>query len=164
MKKRVLGVLASVMIAGACFSQNKFPSTGSAAICTTTPNTSAALEIKSTTKGLLISRMTLAQRNAIPSPAKGLLIYQISNETGFYYYDGIKWKPLTGVNGANITLNNLTSPTAINASLLPGTNNAFNLGSSGFKWDAAYINQIHFGDGTVQSTASIGISGSAGEI
>jgi PKD repeat protein len=40
-----------------------------------TPDTSAALEIRSTQKGLLIPRMTTAQRNAIPSPATGLQIY-----------------------------------------------------------------------------------------
>ncbi|MEI6764801.1 MAG: PKD domain-containing protein [Bacteroidota bacterium] len=38
-------------------------------------DTSAMLDIKSTTKGLLIPRMTIAQRNAIVLPANGLLIY-----------------------------------------------------------------------------------------
>ena len=35
-----------------------------------TPDNSAMLDIKSTSSGLLIPRMTLAQRNAISSPAQ----------------------------------------------------------------------------------------------
>ena len=40
-----------------------------------TPDTSAALEIRSTQKGLLIPRLTTAQRNSIVSPAVGLQVY-----------------------------------------------------------------------------------------
>ena len=39
------------------------------------PDTSAALDISSTNKGLLIPRMTTTQMNAIPLPAAGLLIF-----------------------------------------------------------------------------------------
>lgn len=38
-------------------------------------NPSAALEIESTTKGFLPPRMTLAERDLVASPAKGLTIY-----------------------------------------------------------------------------------------
>ncbi len=47
-------------------------------IGTTTPNTSAALHINSTTKGLLIPRMSTTERNAIATPAEGLLIYNLT--------------------------------------------------------------------------------------
>jgi hypothetical protein len=40
-----------------------------------TPNASAALDITSTTKGLLTPRMTAVQRDAITSPAQGLIIF-----------------------------------------------------------------------------------------
>src|ERR1700754_3432538 len=43
------------------------------------PDPSAILDLKSTGKGFLIPRMTLAQRNAIAVPAIGLLIYQTDN-------------------------------------------------------------------------------------
>jgi len=49
-------------------------------IGTTNPNSSALLDITSTTKGLLMPRMTTAQRNAIVSPAEGLLIYNTTTE------------------------------------------------------------------------------------
>ena len=55
------------------------------------PDASAILDIKSTSKGVLISRMTQTQRNAIASPATGLLIYQTDNTPGFYYYNGSAW-------------------------------------------------------------------------
>jgi predicted lipoprotein with Yx(FWY)xxD motif len=42
--------------------------------------TSAALEIESTTKGFLPSRMNSTQRDAIVTPAKGLTIYNIEND------------------------------------------------------------------------------------
>ena len=43
-------------------------------IGTTTPNASAQLDIQSSTKGMLIPRVTTTQMNAIVSPAKGLLV------------------------------------------------------------------------------------------
>ncbi len=76
------------------------------------PNTSAMLDIKSVNSGILIPRMTLAQRNAITSPATGLLIYQTNNTSGFYYYNGTAWQSIDtnttdgdawGVNGEDIS-------------------------------------------------------------
>lgn len=60
-------------------------------IGTITPNASAQLDITSSSKGLLLPRLTLTQRNAIVSPATGLLIYQTDNTPGFYYYNGATW-------------------------------------------------------------------------
>ena len=44
-------------------------------IGTSSPHSSAALEISSTSKGLLLPRMTTAQRDAMSNPATGLMIY-----------------------------------------------------------------------------------------
>jgi hypothetical protein len=64
---------------------------------------SAELEVKSTTKGFLPPRMTNVERNAIISPATGLLIYQTdavaNNPSGLYFYDGTAWKNGLGVVG-----------------------------------------------------------------
>lgn len=55
------------------------------------PNASSILDATSTSKGILIPRMTSAQRDAISSPTNGLLVYVTDKTTGFYYFDGIKW-------------------------------------------------------------------------
>ena len=55
-----------------------FSGSGSVGIGTTTPAASAALEVSSTTKGLLPPRMTQVQRDAIASPAAGLQVYNAS--------------------------------------------------------------------------------------
>lgn len=55
------------------------------------PHASAAFDIDFTDKGLLIPRMTEAQKNAILAPATGLLIYQTDSSSGFYYFDGTAW-------------------------------------------------------------------------
>jgi hypothetical protein len=52
------------------------------------PDNSAMLDVKSTSKGLLLPRMTRIQRNAIVNPATGLMIYQTDNSPGYYYNSG----------------------------------------------------------------------------
>ena len=52
-----------------------------------TANPSAMLDVSSTTKGILIPRITEAQKLQIVNPAMGLLIYQTDNIIGFWYYD-----------------------------------------------------------------------------
>ena len=58
-----------------------------------TPDSSAMLDIKSTSGGLLIPRMTKSQRDAISSPATSLIIYQTDNTPGFYYNAGTPSSP-----------------------------------------------------------------------
>jgi hypothetical protein len=57
------------------------------------PNSSAMLDVVSTSKGVLIPRMTLAERNLILTPATGLMIYQTDNTPGFYYNSGTPASP-----------------------------------------------------------------------
>lgn len=67
-----------------------------------TPDASAMLHVKSTSKGLLIPTMTSALKAAIVSPARGLLIYQLDLTPGFYYNSGTpaapNWVALTTIN------------------------------------------------------------------
>lgn len=63
-------------------------SSANVGIGTTLPNASSLLEMASTSKGFLMPRMTKSQRDAIVSPATGLLIYQTDSIPGFYYFSG----------------------------------------------------------------------------
>ncbi|MBL7702570.1 MAG: hypothetical protein JNM14_09980 [Ferruginibacter sp.] len=82
-----------------------------------TAATSALLDIKSTAKGLLIPRMTKTQKNAIATPATGLLVFQTGPDSvGFHYYSGSVWlwlNPATESNDWKITGNTGTD-TAVN--------------------------------------------------
>jgi len=60
------------------------------------PVSSAMLEIETTTRGFLAPRLTFVQRNAIASPATGLLIYQTDFASGYYYYNGASWVGIAG--------------------------------------------------------------------
>ena len=61
-------------------------------INTASPDASAALDITSTTGGLLLPRMTDTQRLAISNPAAGLAVYVTDlNGGSFMFYDGNSW-------------------------------------------------------------------------
>ena len=138
MKKIFILFAATIFAVQNTKAQNIFPATGSAGIGTAAPNASSILEMVSTTKGLLTPRMTKTQRDAIVTPATGLMIYQTNSTPGFYYYSGTAWTAVSS-KGANTTLSNLVSPTAINQSLLPGTTNTIDLGSSTRLWKNAWF-------------------------
>lgn len=62
------------------------------------PNPNSALDVTSTTKGVIFPRLTIAQRNAIVSPLNGLFIYQtdgVNPPPGIYSRQG-GWNPITG--------------------------------------------------------------------
>lgn len=61
-------------------------------IGTTNPDASSMLDIQSTTKGVLIPRMTTAQRTAI-SAATGLLVFDSTSQS-FWFYSGGLWAEL----------------------------------------------------------------------
>jgi hypothetical protein len=63
---------------------------GRVGINTISPNTSSALEISSTTRGFLPPQMTTAQRDAITTPAAGLIIYNTSTSK-HQGYNGTTW-------------------------------------------------------------------------
>ena len=58
------------------------------------PDASATLEVRSTAGGLLLPRLTSAQRVAIAAPAAGLLVFQTDNSPSVYYFDGTRWRNL----------------------------------------------------------------------
>ena len=95
-------------------------------IGTNSPDASSVLDIRSASndKGILIPRMTQAQRNAISSPAIGLMIFQTDGNIGFYFYNGSSWEgfgEVKTVNGnspapnGNVTLTFLATQTGTQA-------------------------------------------------
>ena len=52
-------------------------------------------EVNSTTGGVLVPRMTSAQRVTIVTPTKGVMVFDIDTD-GFWYFDGALWQPTAG--------------------------------------------------------------------
>ena len=55
-------------------------------IGTNHPNPSATLDVSDSIRGILIPRLTSKQRLAIKNPAIGLLLYQVGDSSGFWYF------------------------------------------------------------------------------
>lgn len=110
-------------------------SDGRIGIGTSAPDASAKLDISSTTQGVLVPRMTYAQRVAIAAPAMGLMVYQTDSNKGFWNYNGTIW---SSVNNA---VGNIRSVSSQTVTLLPtdqfvlctyaGTSGGSNYGDGG---------------------------------
>jgi hypothetical protein len=103
-------------------------------IGTKTPAASAALDVSSSAnnKGILIPRLSATQKDAIVSPAEGLLIYQTTAPIGFYYFTGSAWKLMAiqtdvaskvdKVAGKDLSSNDYTTTEKTKLSAITGTN------------------------------------------
>lgn len=78
-------------------------------IGTTTPDASSMLDIQSDAKGVLIPRMTTAQRTAILTPANGLLVFDTDTQS-FWFYGG-SWTELS--TGSPSTVSDIDGDTKI---------------------------------------------------
>lgn len=116
-------------------------------IGTTTPNASSILEMQATDKGVLVPRLTTAQRLAIATPANGLLVYD-TNFDCFYYYvvATTSWVSLCSTGGSGVT--GATGPTGA-----AGTAGA--TGPTG-------ANGIDGNTGATGATGIAGVTGSTG--
>jgi hypothetical protein len=54
-------------------------------IGTDSPSASSILDVDSTTEGVLLPRMTSAQRNAIPDPGNGLTVFDTDQQSYYFY-------------------------------------------------------------------------------
>jgi hypothetical protein len=73
----------------------------------------------------------------------------------------VSWSNVSGSSGANSSLSNLAATTAINAGLLPGTDNSISLGSSGKGWANIYIDDALYMGGTQFLTGNAGLGTTA---
>jgi hypothetical protein len=100
------------------------------------PDASAALDIDYTTKGVLLPRMTAAQRQAITSPATGLIVYQSDSPSGFWYYNGTAWELLTANDGTGTAnyVTKWTSTGTLGSSIMYDNGNGVGIGTTNI-WD-----------------------------
>lgn len=83
---------------------------GKVGIGIATPDASSITDIASTTKGLLIPRMTTTQQNAISSPANGLTMYN-TDSSDYVVYKSSAWR-IIGQSGTSFALTNGSGTTA----------------------------------------------------
>ncbi|MFH2143557.1 MAG: tail fiber domain-containing protein [Bacteroidota bacterium] len=107
-----------------------------------TANTSAMLDVKSLTKGLLVPRLTTAQRTAIATPATGLLVFD-TTINGFYYYNGSAWINLTSGSSGGL----FWSYTSPNIYMTTSTN-SLGLGTSSPQHKLHIYQSVTTADGT----------------
>ena len=79
MKKIAVVLGFTALVSFVAFAQNNV------GIGTNTPDASSMLDVQSTSQGVLVPRMTTAQRLAITTPANGLLVYDTNFDCFFYY-------------------------------------------------------------------------------
>jgi hypothetical protein len=71
-------------------------SAGNVGIGTTSPNASAILDAQSTTKGVRMPNMTTTQKNAIATPAAGLMVFD-TTLAKLCVYSGAAWETITSI-------------------------------------------------------------------
>jgi uncharacterized protein (TIGR02145 family) len=107
-----LGSIATKILLFAVFIVSSFSIFAQVGIGTATPATSAKLDVSSTTQGFLPPRMTTAERNAIATPAAGLMI--INTTSGcINIYSGTIWRELCPT-AAPGTISSLAIGSAVN--------------------------------------------------
>src|SRR4029077_13459380 len=93
--------------------------TGSVGLGVDPPSTSAALDVTSTTKGLLAPRMTTVQRLAIASPANGLIVFDTDTKSlQVYNAVGEAWNGLGAALGTIQVTGGGTGATTLTGYLL----------------------------------------------
>ena len=146
-------VLSGIMLTASltCFSQTGvgINTTGAAA------NAAAMLDVTSTTKGVLLPRMTTAQRNAIASPVVGLTVYNTDLNT-FDYYNGVAWISGTAGTGTANYIPKWTSGSAFGNSLIYDNGTSVGIGTSS---PAFSLDVTGSGNTFIQSKSTTGFAG-----
>ena len=145
-------------------------------IGTASPDSSAILELSSTTKGFLPPRLTTTQRDAVSSPAEGLVVYN-DTTNALNFYNGSSWAAV-GTGGGSVTaINNAAAnrlvtigsttteldgeagltydgtTMTVSGSILPNDDVTKDLGSATKRWANIYTGDLHLkndrGDWTI---------------
>ncbi|WP_269227455.1 hypothetical protein [Flavobacterium eburneipallidum] len=145
-----------------------------------TADNSAILDLKSNNQGVLVPRMTQTNRNAIATPATGLMIFQTDNTPAFYFNAGTpttpNWQTVGGgstmvypnveLGVTNTTIQNIpdlvtvTTNTVLNFST---TNNANASLTGGNTWNGSVFTIGSTGAGWYQINAQVvGVTAAGG--
>jgi hypothetical protein len=172
--------LALSLISIAGFSQQMSINTDGAL-----PDSSAMLDVKSTEQGILIPRMTAAQKVAITDPADGLIIYQTDGSKGIHTYDlaSTTWKYLLDSAGVAALINSsvhwsnaspgIKTDSAVGIGGVPNPVHALTIHSDSLskfgilQWgDPGFYNTIGFrtGGGSVDKRTSFGLEPDTGSL
>lgn len=116
MKKR----LPLLFILAACF-YTGLAQQNNVGINTATPDPSAALHVEATDKGILIPRMTTDQREMINNAANGLLVYDITTNS-FWFFQNNDWKELVGGDAKSDGLADADGDTRVQVEETPNDN------------------------------------------
>ncbi len=134
-------------------------------IGTASPDNSSILEVKSTTKGILLPRMLAAQRLAIASPAEGLTVYQTDGVSGYYVKTAAGWILLggsnltgSGVNGHVAFWTGAGSLSSNSGLFWDNTNGRLGLGTSSPLYQLSLTGSMNLPQ-TTATTGVINISG-----
>jgi hypothetical protein len=156
--KKIIGLLIF------CFFISQIPLRAQVAINTdgSQPTAGAILDIKSTSLGLLIPRMSSAQRTAISTPPDGLLVYDTNTQTLWLYQGGIGWiQSAYGAGGltvpdsvtfsSNLTLLSLTNSGAGAAlqGITSGTGNAIRASTTNASNDSNTVSVTSIANGSI---------------
>ncbi len=149
--KNTLLLIATVLLLGI----QSYAQTGVAINATgAEPHSSALLDVSSTTKGLLIPRMTQAQRNVISTPTESLMIFQTDETTGFYFYQGY-WKFV----GTGLDYSLLTNKPGIATTATSGFMSAADKTKLDATATATASGQMQYWNGTAWVTVATGQNG-----
>ena len=114
----------------------------------TAADESAALDITSTSKGLLIPRMTTAERVAIDSPANGLIVFDTDTKGLWFYSSSLAgWINIYGSNKNIDTLSDLDGDTRIHVEYYDDEDmiRIYTAGTEFFNLDSARIEVLNSG-------------------
>jgi hypothetical protein len=116
--KTILYLPLLFLAANSLFAQSNIQHSLSVNTDGSAPNASAQLDVSATDKGMLVPRMTSAQRTAIASPATGLLVFDTNSNT-FWFYNGTAWSNLSSSSGIASSIADADNDTKVQVEEIP---------------------------------------------
>ena len=90
------GVASNLAFMTGASERMRIDSSGNVGIGTSSPNASAILDAQSTTKGVRFPNMTTTQKNAVATPAAGLVVFD-TTLSKLCVYSGAAWQTITSI-------------------------------------------------------------------